>query len=155
MAIKDVVLRCANLDDLLSLQTFEQGIIDAERPFNKSIKKTDVNYYDLADIIQNVDSEVVVGEHSGQLVCSGFIQTRQSKSHFEHSHHGYLGFMYVVEEFRGQGLNRLVIDYLVNWGKKRGLSDFYLEAYTDNTPAIRAYTKMGFEPSKLSLKLSV
>jgi RimJ/RimL family protein N-acetyltransferase len=151
----NILIRVAERADLSTLQKFEQGIIATERPFNSSLKSEKICYYNIAELIDGDSSVVMVAEDQGLLVGSGFARIKQSKAYLNHNTHAYLGFMFVAPSHRGQGINQLIIQALIAWGKEQGMSDFHLEAYADNTSAIRAYEKMGFEQSLVEMKLSV
>ena len=88
------------------------------------------------------------------IVGSGYARIRESKAHLTHDFHVYLGFMFVAPTHRGRGINQLVIQSLISWGKSQGMQDFYLEAYAQNNSALRAYEKLGFKASLLEMKLS-
>ena len=95
-----------------------------------------------------------VVEHEGQLVACGYVQIRTSNAAFTHARHGYMGFMYVVPGARGRGVNKLVVDSLIAWGKEQGVFNFYLDVYAENQPAIRAYEKAGFISTLIEMKLN-
>jgi GNAT superfamily N-acetyltransferase len=152
--MSNIIIRTAVQVDLPILKGFEQGIIAAERPFNDCLKSENICYYDIGALIAGEDSSVVVAEDSGVIVGSGYARTKQSKAHLQHELHTYLGFMYVAPSHRGQGINQLVIQALIKWGKEQGMRDFYLEAYADNTSALKAYEKLGFQASLIEMKLS-
>ena len=59
--------------------------------------------------------EMVVAEIDNRIIASGYARIDKSKPFLKHSHHAYLGFMYVVPEFRGQGINKKIMDVLKNW----------------------------------------
>lgn len=156
LVLKDLdglILRQARDDDYPSLVALEQKVIGAERPYNTSLKEQDAYYYDIKKLISDRDSRLVVGELSGDIVATGYLQVRRSKPALDHDYHGYLGFMYVAEQCRGLGLNKLILQELVGWGQQRGLTDFYLDVYTNNNSAVRAYEKFGFRGSLLEMKL--
>ena len=56
------VTRLATLDDIPTLLEFEQGVINAERPMDPTIKDGDINYYDISEIITSNESDVFVVE---------------------------------------------------------------------------------------------
>jgi GNAT superfamily N-acetyltransferase len=151
----NILIREADHRDLPILQEFEQGIIATERPLNSHLKSEDICYYDIAALIDGDGSVVMVAEEQGQLLGSGYGRIKESKTHLNHDSHAYLGFMFVAPSSRGQGINQLIIQALIGWGKEQGMNEFYLEAYADNTSAIRAYEKIGFKQSLVEMKLSV
>jgi GNAT superfamily N-acetyltransferase len=152
--MSDLIIRAAVQADLSILKEFEQGIIATERPFNDCLKPEHICYYDIGALIDGENSSVMVAEENGVIVGSGYARIRESKAHLTHDFHAYLGFMYVASTHRGQGINQLVIQALINWGKEQGMQEFYLEAYADNESALKAYEKLGFKASLVEMKLS-
>ncbi len=61
--------------------------------------------------------------------------------------------MYVHPEHRGEGINGKVMQYLIQWGKDQGFTEFQLDVYDENTSARKAYEKMGFVPEILTMRL--
>jgi ribosomal protein S18 acetylase RimI-like enzyme len=155
MNLDGLIVREARIDDYDSLAAFEQKVINAERPYNASLKEKDAYYYDIEKLISDRDSRLVVGVVSGDIIASGYVQIRHSKPALDHDNHGYLGFMYVAEEYRGLGLNKAILEDLVSWGQQRGVTDFYLDVYAENSSAVRAYEKFGFRGSLLEMKLNL
>jgi GNAT superfamily N-acetyltransferase len=152
--MSDLIIRAAVEADLPILKEFEQDIIATERPFNDSLKSEYICYYDIGALIDSENSSVLVAEDDGMIVGSGYARIRESKAHLTHDFHVYLGFMFVAPTHRGRGINQLVIQSLISWGKSQGMQDFYLEAYAQNNSALRAYEKLGFKASLLEMKLS-
>jgi GNAT superfamily N-acetyltransferase len=152
--MSNITIRAALLADLPILKKFEQGIITTERPFNASLKPNDICYYDIGALIKNDNSVVMVAVDGDVIVGSGYARIKQSKAHLTHDYHAYLGFMFVAATHRGQGINQRVIEALIEWGKSKQMQDFYLEAYVQNTSALKAYEKLGFQASLVEMKLS-
>lgn len=150
-----LILRQALLTEQASLLALEQKVIEAERPYNAAIKSADASYYDLGHLIADQQSCLLVAELNGTIVASGYAQIRTSKQSLQHDRHAYLGFMYVNPECRGLGINKQIIDQLIQWSKDKGVMDFYLDVYQGNQAAIRAYEKAGFVKSLVEMKLSV
>ena len=148
------IVREAKLSDLSALLELEQCVVDAERPFNPSIKTDKAHYYDLNHLISSKDSHLIVVESANTIIATGYAQIRPSKASLKHAKHSYLGFMYVSPEYRGHGINQKVMDSLIAWSRNQGVADFYLDVYYQNDSAIKAYQKAGFEPSIIEMKLS-
>lgn len=51
----------------------------------------------------------------------------------------------VMPGFRKNGFGRMIVDSLLDWGKKNGATTAYLQVLADNLPAISLYRKMGFK----------
>jgi ribosomal protein S18 acetylase RimI-like enzyme len=139
--MNNILIRQARLDDLEILLEFEQAMIETERPFDPTIKRSQTYYYDIPQLIASPDIELVVAVSDGSLIASGYARIERSDAFSEHSHHSYLGFMYVMPEHRGKGVNKLVVYDLFEWSRKRGVHEIRLEVFTENLAAIRAYEK--------------
>lgn len=50
----------------------------------------------------------------------------------------------VREDCRGEGVSSILMEYLLEEGRKRGIEAFTLEVRAGNAPAIGLYTKFGF-----------
>ena len=151
--MNEINIRPAELADLETLLTFEQGIILAERPLDSTLKEGEIHYYDLAALIEKPDAEVLVAVAGQELVGSGYALIMPSVDYRTHDLHAYLGFMYVRPEFRGRGINQLVLDGLIAWATARGVFEIQLEVYPNNDAAVRAYEKAGFQPNLLRMRL--
>ncbi|MEX0291241.1 MAG: GNAT family N-acetyltransferase [Flavobacteriaceae bacterium] len=143
--MKDIIVRIATLQDLPVLLDFEQALINAERPFDVTIRPDPVSYYDIKAYILDPEVEVVVAVHEDRVVSSGYALKKKARSYLDHKLYAYLGFMYTVPEYRGMGINRKIVEKLMEWADKNDLKEVRLTVYNENLPAIRAYEKAGFE----------
>ena len=151
-----LIIRTANLADLDLLFAFEQAIIEAERPFDDTIRDgADVHYYDLEALIKSADAEVVVAELGAEIIASGFARIEASENYLKHPRHSYLGFMYVLPEHRGKGVNKKIVDALEAWSRSRGVTEMQLEVYAGNVSAIRAYEKSGYAGLILQMRKGI
>jgi len=151
-----VIVRPADLRDLERLLAFEQSIIEAERPYDETIRTgTEVHYYDLKALIASPDAEVLVAEIDSKIIGSGYAQIKAAESYVQHGTHSYLGFMYVIPEHRGKGVNKKIVEALEVWSLARGVSEMRLEVYADNPAAIRAYEKSGYRALLLTMRKSL
>jgi ribosomal protein S18 acetylase RimI-like enzyme len=149
-----IITRPAKMEELPTLLQFEQGVIEFERAFDPTLKEKDASYYDLADLIQSDQSEVLVVEVDGQIVASGYAQIRKANDYLRHQQYAYMGFMYVLPEYRGQGFNARIMDGLIVWGNQKGIAEFRLDVYAGNAGAIRAYEKIGFVPHLVEMRMN-
>ena len=152
--MSDITIRSARAVDLPVLLEFEQGIILAERPYDETLKPDPISYYDIGAMINAADTEVAVAERDGQVIGSGYAQKRPSRHYVWPSFHAYIGFLYVVPEARGKGVNKLVLDHLIEWARANELTEIHLTVYPDNASAIRAYEKAGFESYILEMRMN-
>ena len=153
--MNEVKIRKASLDDLEQLMVFEQDLIKAERPFDSTLKPDPIKYYDLKSLLTSPLAEVVVAESDNKIIASGYARIDKSKPFLKHSQHAYLGFMYVVPEYRGQGINKKIMDVLKDWAVSQNITEFSLEVYYDNISAIKAYEKIGFSRYILEMRYNL
>ncbi len=140
-----LTIRPATINDIDTLLQFEQGVINAERPFDPTLKREDTRYYDLHQMITEPHIQLLVAELQGQLIGSGYARIETSKPYNQHRQHAYLGFMYVRPEQRGKGVNKAIMQALEEWAAAQGITELRLEVYAENDAAIKAYEKVGFE----------
>lgn len=148
-------VRKATLEDLATLLNFEQGVIEAERPMDPTIKPGKINYYNLPELLTSNESDVFVVEIDNQIVASGYAKIKDDRHYLKHEKIGYLGFMFVPQEHRGKGLNKLIIDALLKWCKDRNIFEIRLDVYDTNPSAIRAYEKVGFKKHMINMRLDI
>lgn len=149
----DIFIRPATQSDLPLLDEFQQGIISAERPYDPTMRPDPIRYYDLGVLIQSPDAVVLIAEQDGIIIGSGSAKKKKSLHYIEPEFHAYLGFMFVPEIHRGKGVNRKIMDGLLDWAKNRGLEEVRLKVYQENKSALRAYEKSGFAPYMTEMRL--
>lgn len=149
------LIRIATLSDLPVLLKFEQGVIEAERPFDPTLKEGEITYYDISELITSPYSEVFVAEIENEIVASGYAKIKSDRPYLKHEKQGYLGFMYVSENHRGKQLNKLIIDALLKWCKAKQVYEIRLDVYEGNLPAIKAYEKVGFKKHMINMRLDI
>lgn len=148
-----LTIRQATSVDLPTLLEFEQGVVAAERPFNAKIKDGTVHYYDLAALLANDLSMVLIAEVDGVAIGCGHGTIKESDDFLVHERDAYLGLMYVDPAYRGQGVAQQIIQNLLEWCRGHGVHDFYLDVYADNDAAVRAYEKFGFRSSLIEMRM--
>lgn len=150
-----VRIRKADHRDLSTLLEFEQGVIEAERPFDVTLKREATRYYDIEEMIRASHIKLLVAELNGELVGCGYVRIENAKPYLQHIQHGYLGFMYVKPEHRGKGINGKIMDALKDWSARQGVTELRLEVYYLNESAIKAYEKLGFSKHMFEMRCRV
>lgn len=148
----ELIIRTALPADLQTLLKFEQGVITTERPMDPTIQEGSIHYYDIRAMIENPDIEVVVAEQDGELIASGYARIEKGRLYLKHTHHAYLGFMYVAPSHRGEGVNQQIVATLQAWALSRGITELRLDVYYVNESAIRAYEKAGFTRHMIQMR---
>lgn len=152
---KDIAIRRATNADLPKLGEFLQFLVEAERPFDPTLKEGKIFYYDIQELILDEKTEVFVIDYNNQVIGCGYAQIRSAKHYQKHTLFGYLGFMYVIPEFRGKGLNNILLNDLKKWVLSQGITEVRLEVYHENEPAVKAYEKAGFKSILTTMRCDI
>lgn len=152
--MSDFKVRVATKEDLPALIKFEQGVIKAERPYDPTLAAGKISYYDLNELLSSEDAQLIVVENEEQIIASGYSKKKKARHYLDHEFYAYLGFMFTHEDFRGQGVNSLIIDSLKKWSYTKGLTEIRLSVYENNDSAIRAYEKLGFKKHLIEMRIS-
>ena len=152
MNTNSITIRRATLSDQPTLLQFEQGVVEAERPFTPRMNPGPVNYYDIHELLTAPHIYLAVAEVDGVVIGSGYARIETAKHYLNHAQQAYLGFMYVLPQHRGKGINALIMAQLEVWVIEQGVTELRLEVYHQNTNAIKAYEKTGFDAYLLQMR---
>ncbi|HEY0457570.1 MAG TPA: GNAT family N-acetyltransferase [Pyrinomonadaceae bacterium] len=150
-----LIVRKAEFSEIDILLEFEQDIIEAERPFDSTLKEGKIHYYDLERLVLSPDSAVFVAVTGDEIVGSGYARSRKAENYLKHEKFAYLGFMYVKPEHRGKGVNRRILEALEDWSAAQDITELRLEVYNDNSVAVKAYEKAGFKANLLEMRMEI
>ena len=147
----DFRLRQATIADITILREFEQGVVEAERPFSANLRDGKAEYYNLEKLIKDRDSCLMVAEINDKLAACGYARIERNKTYLRPSRFGYFGFMYVAPDHRGRGLITKIMESLTAWCDEQGVSAYKLDVYAANESAVKAYEKFGFKVNMLEM----
>lgn len=150
-----IKIQQASIDELPTLLEFEQAIVEYERPFEKNMQTEKFNYYDLEALILSDKAEVLVAKSDDKLVGSGYAKIRKSEHYIKNKYHAFFGFMYVDPDYRGLGINKLIVEKLIAWSKAQNMKSISLTVYNENESAIKAYEKTGFNKHLIEMRLDI
>jgi RimJ/RimL family protein N-acetyltransferase len=150
-----ISIRIANLGDLKNLLQFEQGVIEAERPLDPFLKKGDIHYYNIPELITAEKIHFIVAVCNDELVGSGYVRIESSKHYQKNPMHGYIGFIYVKPSFRGKRISTIILESLKTWALKKDLKEVRLDVYSNNPAAIKSYARFGFVKSLVNMRIDI
>ena len=153
--MEQISTRPAQLSDLDALLVFEQGVIGAERPFDNTLRNDPIHYYDIKKMIEATDVELLVAVSGDTIIGSGYARIETAKPYLQHWQHAYFGFMYVLPQYRGMGVNKIIIDALSEWAASKNITELRLDVYQNNLPAITAYEKVGFAKHMIEMRMGI
>ena len=148
----EIEIRKATRADLETLRTMEQGVIEAERPFDPTLKEGSIQYYDLEGLLDNPRALVLVAMDEDAIVSCGYALEKQGKPYLKYETYAYLGFMFTEPAYRGNGLNGTILENLKEWAQENGLTEIRLTVYDENSAALRAYEKVGFKKHIIEMR---
>lgn len=151
----NITTRPATLQDIETLLAFEQGVIEFERDFDSTLQTENTHYYNIPELITAPHIQFIVAECQGQIIGCGYARIEVSKPYLQHQKHAYLGFMFVKSDFRGKGVNKIVIEALKNWAVSKQIKELRLDVYFDNPGAIKAYQKVGFKNHMIEMRMGL
>ena len=150
-----ITIRKATKEDLSILYEFEQGVLHAERPMDKTLKASKTYYYDIPNLISDLKVELVIAEINGVIAGCGYARIKQARDCFQFDQFSYLGFMFTKEDYRGKGVNKRIMNYLYDWSLSRGIYEVRLEVYPSNNAAIKAYEKVGMQATMNTMRIDL
>lgn len=150
-----IEIRKAIETEISTLLSFEKGIVEVERPFDSTLKDGEIHYYDLLELIKSENAEVLVAVVNGEIIGSGYAKIVAAKPYEKFEEYAHLGFMYVKPAFRGEGVNKKILQQLIEWAKGKHITQARLEVYNENTIAKNSYLKAGFKPSLLEMRMEI
>ena len=153
--MEEITTRKATLNDLEILLGFEQGVIHSERPFDPTLKKGDIHYYDIVEMIKASHIELLVAQTGTVIVGCGYARIEDAKTYLRHQKKSYLGFMYVHPDYRGKGVNKIIIEKLKQWSLLQNITELRLDVYEANNSAITAYEKAGFSKHMIEMRMEL
>ena len=153
----EINTRIASLSDLETLKAFEQALIEVERPMDDSLRQEGViYYYDLEELITSENSDILVALDEDKIIGCGYGLIKQhERDIFVTTDYGYIGFMYVKDEYRGKGVGQVILVGLNEWFKSRNMKEVRLKVYENNPKAIKAYEKAGFKKKLIEMKMNI
>jgi GNAT superfamily N-acetyltransferase len=151
----EVLIRPAVLRDLDSLVRFQRGVVDAERPFDATLRHGDIRYYDIERLIDVENARFLIAQAAEKIVGCGFARIEAAKGYLKHAEHAYLGLMFVEPAHRGLGINGKIIEELKVWCRHRQVRELRLEVYRGNAAALNAYAKAGFIEHMVEMRMAL
>lgn len=151
----EIIIRQATTADLNILLRFEQNLINAERPFDKTLQSGPIHYYNIEAMIKAPHIELVVAQSNDTIIGCGYARIDTAEPYYAHKKYAYLGFMYVDPDYRGQGVNQQIIETLKQWVAAQHISEMRLDVYEHNVSAIKAYERAGFTKLKIEMRMNI
>lgn len=118
----------------LSPQALFDGTLGEVMPTNEKIKR-------LVEPLLDKGSYYLIATENAELM--GWILIGASKDQFTDKMNGFIYELFVLEEYRGNGVSKQLMRTAIDHLRQDGYSEVRLSAFSGN-PAIKLYEKMGF-----------
>ncbi|NHM30692.1 GNAT family N-acetyltransferase [Neobacillus terrae] len=129
----------------LSPQALFDGTLGEVKPSDEKIKQL------IEPLLQKGSYYLIASEEDNLL---GWILIGTSKDQFTEKKYGFIYELFVLEEFRGNGISKRLIESGMEHLKQDGYSEARLSVYAGNQ-AIKLYEKMGFKNRTITMSMSI
>lgn len=131
-------------DDLLT------KLIQDERQYDESIDENFKvkNFY--SNVIK-VDTNILLAYEEDNII-KGYIYL---KPHFEEKNAYIVDAIFVLEEYRNNGIAKSLFKEAINITKSMDMKNLYISVFVDNKRAYYLYKSLGFFDNKCTLKMNI
>lgn len=127
----------------LSPQAVFDGTLGEVRPTNQKIEQ-------LIEPLLEKGNYYLIAIENDQLM--GWILIGTSKDQFTDKINGFIYELFVLEEFRGKGISKMLMRTGIDYLKQDGYSEVRLSVFAGNQ-AIKLYEKLGFNIRTITMSL--
>ncbi|MEH7107470.1 GNAT family N-acetyltransferase [Bacillus sp. JJ1764] len=129
----------------LSPQAVYEGTLGDVKPSDEKVKQL------IEPLLQKGSYYLIATEND---ILMGWILIGTSKDQFTDKKYGFIYELFVLDEFRGNGISRQLMETGIGHLKKEGYSEVRLSAFAGNQ-AIKLYEKLGFFVRTVTLSMHI
>jgi ribosomal protein S18 acetylase RimI-like enzyme len=129
----------------LSPQAIFEGTLGEVKPTIEKAKQ-------LVEPLLKKDCYYLISTENNKLV--GWILIGGSKDQFSNKTIGFIYELFVLDEYRGKGISKQLINTAVEQLKQEGYSEIRLSVFEGNK-AIKLYENLGFETRTISMSMLI
>lgn len=129
----------------LSPQAIFDGTLGEVRPTNQKIEQL------IEPLLKKGNYYLIATENDALM---GWILIGASKDQFTDKINGFIYELFVLEEFRGKGISKILMRTGIDYLKQDGYSEVRLNAFAGNQ-AIKLYEKFGFNIRTITMSLPI
>lgn len=135
------------LKEILSLgpQAIFAGTLGQVKPSEEKVKQ-------LVEPLLQKECYYLIANKDDHLL--GWILIGESKDQFDGKTFGFIYELFVLEEFRGNGISKRLIEKSIEHFKQKGYSEVRLSVFAGNQ-AIKLYEKLGFTDRTITMSLPI
>jgi ribosomal protein S18 acetylase RimI-like enzyme len=129
----------------LSPQAIFEGTLGEVKPTSEKAKQ-------LVEPLLKKDCYYLISTENNKLM--GWILIGGSKDQFSNKTIGFIYELFVLDEYRGKGISKQLINTAVEQFKQEGYSEIRLSVFEGNK-AIKLYENLGFETRTISMSMPI
>jgi ribosomal protein S18 acetylase RimI-like enzyme len=129
----------------LSPQAIFEGTLGEVKPTIEKAKQ-------LVEPLLKKDCYYLISTENNKLM--GWILIGGSKAQFSNKTIGFIYELFVLDEYRGKGISKQLINTAVEQFKQEGFSEIRLSVFEGNK-AIKLYENLGFETRTISMSMLI
>lgn len=141
------ILRKASQTDIPTLKNLYRHFVDEMSGFDSDDSNSDEEIMSWIETSLNENNGVIVVAENDQGI-HGFARvsrkTRVAENEGNIINYAKLNDLYVLSQYRKQGIASLLINSAIEWTKNKSLSRIILNVYENNNPARTLYESKGF-----------
>ena len=155
-----MTIRRAKITDLPMLQSLLQEILVFHHELLPGIFKSKGMKYDERALTQLLNDEhylILVMEQDAKIIGHAYLAIQEIKNHptLENKRILFLDDLYIVGSFRGQGLGKMMLEFLKTLAKKEAFDEIRLHVWLANKKARAFYQSLGFSDLMLTMNLEI
>ncbi|WP_144513925.1 GNAT family N-acetyltransferase [Bacillus sp. FJAT-22090] len=127
----------------LSPQAIYEGTLGEVRPSNTKVEQL------ITPLLEKGSYYLIASEEN---CLKGWILLGSSKDQFSDKVLGFIYELFVLEEYRGNGISKLLMKTAIDCLQQEGYTEIRLSAFAGNQ-AIKLYERMGFQARTVSMSL--
>jgi ribosomal protein S18 acetylase RimI-like enzyme len=141
-------IRQAREEELLKIAELWKAFMKYNRDFNKSFeinkKAKEIFSREMIEKLEESDSHLAVAESDGELIGFCYSYISQKPKYFRLSKFGFIGDLYVIPEFRRNGVGRALVKDAVDFFNRKKIKQIELLVAMKNENTIKFWESLGF-----------
>ncbi|MEH6888343.1 GNAT family N-acetyltransferase [Bacillus sp. JJ864] len=143
------ILKANNQDVSVILKHSAAGIYEST---GNTVSPSEEKVYEMFTAILEKGGYYLVAKEDDQI--QGWILLGENKDYFTDAIDGFIYDIFVLPEYRGKGLSKVLIQHGIEELKLKGYKEIGLNVFASNT-AKELYKRLGFKETQILMKLSI
>lgn len=150
-----IYIRDANIDDLVSLDSLLNELLDYEaKRYKRNLKQKFEIEDQFKQIINDKKAHIIVAENEEKSII-GYLYGFYILSFSNVVSTANIADIYIKKEYRYQGIGTLLLNNFIAWAIANKMEYITITAFEENIEALSLYKKIGFKNYKKTLLLDI